>query len=282
MRNGLAVQDQLKLSVHYDYEFLSDPHYGSRAIPNVNRERTDNATTTLFASLGVTEHIGLALAVPFRSVTNEKVLLRGQNPNQYEGGKYVRHASGLGDIVALLNVGAPLAAGFPGVNFGVGLKLANGSVDAKDRYGERFADNLQIGSGSVDPVFALNVHHRFETISVSAGVFTRITSRQNIYGYKYGNELHASLSMEYAGEGWLYGGVSLKNLITSRDRYQFGQITRERGGRWMYLSPELGVNVLDNLSIEFHLPIVVFQNVNESQLTSDYLIELSTSYAFSL
>ena len=199
-----------------------------------------------------------------------------------KAGKYVRHASGLGDILAMLNYAAPPAAGLPGVNFGVGLKLANGSVDAKDRYGERFADNLQIGSGSVDPVFALNVHHRFETISVTAGVFTRITSRQNIYGYKYGNELHASLSLEYAGEGWLYGGVSLKNLITSRDRYQFGQITRERGGKWMYLSPELGVNVLDNLSIEFHLPIVVFQNVNESQLTSDYLIELSTSYAFSL
>lgn len=282
MKNGLAVQDQLKLSVHYDYEFLSDPHYGSRAIPNVNRERTDNATTTIFASHGVTGHIGIALAVPFRSVTNEKVLLRGQNPNQYEGGKYVRHASGLGDIVVMLNCAAPLPAGFPGMNFGIGLKLANGSVDAKDQYGERFADNLQIGSGSVDPIFAFNVLHRFERLSVSAGVFTRITSRQNIYGYRYGNELHASLSLEYAGEGWLFGGVSLTNLITSRDRYQFGQITRERGGKWMYLSPELGINVLDNLSIEFHLPVVVFQNVNESQLTSDYLIELSTSYAFSL
>ncbi|MDE2889634.1 MAG: transporter [Gemmatimonadota bacterium] len=282
MKNSLAVQDQLKFSVHYDYEFLSDPHYGSRAIPNVNRERTDNATTTVFAALGVTGHIGVALAVPFRSVTNEKVLLRGQNPNQYEGGKYVRHASGLGDIVVMLNYAVPLAAGLPGMHFGIGLKLANGSVDAKDQYGVRFADNLQIGSGSVDPILALNVLHRFESLTVSASVFTRITSRQNIYGYKYGNELHASLSLEYESEGWLYGGVSLKNLITSRDRYQFGQITRERGGKWMYLSPELGVNVLDNLSVEFHLPVVVFQNVNESQLTSDYLIELSTSYAFSL
>ncbi len=282
MKNSLAVQDQLKLSVHYDYEFLSDPHYGSRAIPNVNRERTDNATTTLFASLGVTGRIGLALAVPFRSVTNEKVLLRGQNPNQYEGGKYVRNASGLGDIVVMLNYAPLLSAGFPGINFGIGLKLANGSVDAKDQYGERFSDNLQIGSGSVDPILAINGFHRFENLTVSAGVFTRITSRQNIYGYKYGNELHASLSLEYESGDRLYGGVSLKNLITSRDRYQYGQITRERGGKWMYLSPELGFNVLDNLSVEFHLPVVVFQNVNESQLTSDYLVELSTSYAFSL
>lgn len=282
MKNSLAVPDQLKLSVHYDYEFLSDPHYGSRAIPNVNRERTDNATTTLFASLGVTGHIGLALAVPFRSVTNEKVLLRGQNPNQYAGGKYVRNASGLGDIVVMLNYAPLHSAGFPGINFGIGLKLANGSVDAKDQYGERFSDNLQIGSGSVDPILAINGFHRFENLTVSAGVFTRITSRQNIYGYKYGNELHASLSLEYESGDRLYGGVSLKNLITSRDRYQYGQITRERGGKWMYLSPELGFNVLDNLSVEFHLPIVVFQNVNESQLTSDYLVELSTSYVFSL
>lgn len=282
MKNSLSVEDQFRLSIHYDYEFLSDPHYGSRAIPNVNRERTDNATTTLFASHGVTERIGLALAVPFRSVTNEKVLLRGQNPNKYEGGKYVRHASGLGDVVVMLNYAARLGAGFPGMNFGIGLKLANGSVDATDQYGERFADNLQIGSGSVDPILAVNALHRIENLTISAGVFTRITSRQNIYGYKYGNELHASLSLEYESDDWLYGGLSLKNLITSRDRYQFGRITRERGGRWMYLSPELGIHVLDNLSVEFHMPIVVFQNVNESQLTSDYLIELSTSYAFSL
>ena len=282
MKNSSSVKDQLKLSVHYDYEFLSDPHYGSRAIPNVNRERTDNATTTVFASHGVTERIGLTLALPFRSVTNEKVLLRGQNHNQYEGGKYVRHASGLGDIVVMLNYAAPIAAGFPSLNFGIGLKLANGSANAKDQYGERFSDNLQIGSGGVDPILALNVFHRVEKLTVSGGVFTRITTRQNIYGYKYGNELHATFSVEYANEGLFYGGLSLKNLITSRDRYQFGQITRERGGKWLYLSPELGVNILDDLSVKFRLPIVVFQNVNESQLTSDYLIELSTSYVFSL
>lgn len=281
MQNSVGLQDHLKLSVHYDYEFLSDPHYGSRAIPNVNRERTDNATTTIFASYGVTGRIGLALAVPFRSVTNEKVLLRGQNHNQYEGGKYVRHASGLGDIVVMLNYAAPLVAGYPGINVGVGMKLANGSVNAKDPYGERFSDNLQIGSGSVDPILAFSVFHRLEDLKVSGNVFTRITTRQNIYGYKYGNELHAGLSLEYVGEGWFFGGLSLKSLITSRDRYQFGKITRDRGGRWTYLSPELGINVLDNLSVEFRLPFVVFQNVNESQLTSDYLIELSTSYVFS-
>ncbi len=282
MRNDPAEKDQLTLSVHYDYEFLSDPHYGTRAIPNVNRERTDNATTTVFASHGVTERIGLTLALPFRSVANEKVLLRGQNHNQYAGGKYIRHASGLGDIVVMLNYAAPLSAGFPGLNLGIGLKLANGSANAKDLYGERFSDNLQIGSGSVDPILAFNVFHRLENLTVSGGVFTRITTRQNIYGYKYGNELHATLSTEYTGEGRFYGGLSLKNLITSRDRYQFGQITRERGGKWLYLSPELGVSILDNLSVEFRMPIVLFQDVNESQLTSDYLIELSTSYIISL
>ena len=64
MKNSLAVKDQLRLSVHYDYEFLSDPHYGSRAIPNVNRERTDNATTTVIASHGITERFSLTLALP--------------------------------------------------------------------------------------------------------------------------------------------------------------------------------------------------------------------------
>ena len=73
--------------------------------------------------------------------------------HQPEGGKYVRHSQGFGDALVMgryqLNhkkVHMALAAG---------IKLASGNANATDLYGTRIPDNLQIGSGTVDPVFAL-------------------------------------------------------------------------------------------------------------------------------
>jgi hypothetical protein len=228
LQNSLVNKGQLQFSLNYEYEFLTDPLYGTRSIPNINRERTNNTTTSVFAGYGVSDHLGLTLVIPFRSVTNEKLLLRGQNDNQYNGGKYVRQASGTGDIVILANYTPPFSDKLLGLTVGAGVKLANGSIDAKDKYGERFSDNLQIGTGSVDPVFSLMLSHARRGFAFSALLFTRISTRDNIYGYKYGNELHSILSVDYQGHELIKGGLDLNHLHTTRDRYQYGKITRER------------------------------------------------------
>ncbi|MCG8603928.1 hypothetical protein MJD09_02885 [bacterium] len=215
--------------------------------------------------------------MPHRSVTNEKILFRGQNDDQYDGGKYIRQASGVGDIVFMLNYALPQFPKLPSVLISAGVKLANGSIDATDKYGDRFSDNLQIGSGSVDPVFALSFSQAFHHLIFSAETFTRISMRENIYGYQYGNELHGILSADYPGE-LFYGGLRFNYLLAIRDRYEYGKITRERGDSWLYIAPKFGIKVLDNLDFDISLPVAVYQNVNESQLTSSYQIQINTVY----
>jgi hypothetical protein len=282
LQNSLVNQGQLRFSLNYEYEFLTDPIYGTRSIPNINRERTNNTTTSIFASYGVSDHLGLTMVVPFRMVTNEKLLLRGQNDNQYDGGKYIRQSSGLGDIVILANYTPPFSSKLLGLAIGAGVKLANGSIDAKDKFGERFSDNLQIGTGSVDPVFSLTMSHAHKGFAFSALLFTRISIRDNIYGYKYGNELHSILSVDYQEHELVYGGIDLNHLHTTRDRYQYGKITRERGGQWLMLAPKLGINLTSDLSVDLRIPLSLYQNVNESQLTSKYQIQVSTAYKLAL
>lgn len=278
LQNNAIEEGQLVVGLDYEYEFLSNPLYGTRSIPNINRERTNNSTTSIFASYGITDRIGLLLIAPYRSVTNEKLLFRGQKKSKYAGGKYIRHAEGLGDLVLMLNYAPPLPAGWPTVLLSGGVKLANGSIDAKDKYGDRFSDNLQIGSGSVDPVFALNIAQNVGAFTFSGIVFTRISARENIYGYKYGNELHSIAAVDYHGGDLFYAGLSLNHLLTTRDTYQYGKITRERGGKWLYVAPRVGVNILDNVSFELRAPVAVYQNVNESQLTSRYQLQINTAY----
>lgn len=276
------MEGQLSVGFGYEYEFLTDPLYGTRRIPNINRERTNNTTTSLYLNYGISERFGLTVVFPYRTVTNEKFLFRGQNKDQYDGGKYIRHATGLGDVVVLLNYAPPLPRAMPSLLISAGVKLANGSITAKDKYGKRFSDNLQIGSGSVDPLFAVSFLQPVSTFELSGGVFTRITTRENIFGYKYGNELHGLLSLDYTAHELFYGGIRANYLLTTRDYYEFGKVTRERGGKWLYVAPRVGIKLLDNLDFEVAVPVAAYQNVNESQLTSSYQIQLNTVFRHTL
>ncbi len=281
LQYNAIVDGQLTIGTSYEYEFLTDPIYGTRSIPNVNRERTNNTATSFFVNYGLSDKFSLTLFVPYRSVTNEKVLFRGQNDDQYDGGKYIRHASGVGDMAFMLNYALPRFSKLPTILLSAGVKLANGSIDATDKYGKRFSDNLQIGSGSVDPIVALSLSQAYHNMIFSAEAFTRITMRENIYGYKYGNELHGILAADYPG-ALFYGGLRLSYLLATRDHYEYGKITRERGGTWLYLAPRLGIKVWDSLDFDISLPFAVYQNVNESQLTSSYQIQINTTYHLAL
>ena len=280
LQGSLITRDLLVLSVNYEYEYLGDAMYGTGPIPNINQEVTSMSTVSVFASYGVKDWFGAAVVLPFRSITNDKILLPGQYDNQYQGGKYIRHAAGLGDVVLMLNFAPPLPESLPGLLFSAGVKLANGSTHAVDEYGERFADLLQVGSGSMDPIFSVSLSRAFDSLFINGMLFTRIISRENVYGYKYGNEFQGIFSMDYMHGDKLVAGVSMNHVYTSRDYFQYGKIARKRGGTWVYLAPKLGIRTTESLSLEARLPLPVYQKVNESQLTSDYQLHVGATYHF--
>ena len=280
LQGSLITRDLLVLSVNYEYEYLGDAMYGTGPIPNINQEVTSMSTVSVFASYGVKDWFGAAVVLPFRSITNDKILLPGQYDNQYQGGKYIRHAAGLGDVVLMLNFAPPLPESLPGLLFSAGVKLANGSTHAVDEYGERFADLLQVGSGSMDPIFSVSLSRAFDSLFLNGMLFTRIISRENVYGYKYGNEFQGIFSMDYMHGDKLVAGLSMNHVYTSRDYFQYGKIARKRGGTWVYLAPKLGIRATESLSLEARLPLPVYQKVNESQLTSDYQLHVGATYHF--
>ena len=86
--------------------------------------------------------------------------------------------------------------------------------------------------------------------------------------------------MDYVYGDKLIAGLSLNHVHTARDFFQYGKIARKRGGTWVYLAPKLGVRAMENLSLEARLPLPVYQNVNESQLTSNYQLHVGATYHF--
>ena len=220
---------QFSFGLSYEYEQLDHALYGTESIPNYNKERTQNSSLTFITTYGVTDQFGLTLFIPIRYILNEKVLFRGQNNNLYNGGKYFRESYGLGDIVLKARTQRTLFHRLPLV-FGVGIKLSNGKINRTDQFGERIDDNLQVGTGTVDPVLSIYTSQDIRRFVLSGGVFTRISNGENIYGYRYGNEIQTLVNLDYIESPLLYGGIQLSHLLTTRDYYEYGKVARDRGG----------------------------------------------------
>ena len=258
---------------------MDSPIYETEPIPNYNKERTISSSFTIITNYGVTNQFSLTGFIPIRYILNEKVLFRGQNQNLYHGGKYFRESYGLGDVVIQARYQSTFFAHLP-VVFGVGVKLSNGKINKTDEFGERISDNLQVGTGTVDPVLSIYMSRDVRQFVASGGIFTRISNGENIYGYRYGNEIQTLVNLDYIKNPLIFGGIQFSYLLTTRDYYEYGKVTRDRGGKSLFFTGKLGIRGTDRLDFEITIQIPVYQNLNESQLTSPFILQFGSLFRF--
>ena len=270
---------QFSLGVSYEHEQLDRAKYEDRFIPNYNKERTNNSSLTIITSYGVTDHFSITAFFPFRYILNQKVLFRGQNPNMYNGGKYFRESYGLGDVLLQARIQRNVFNETPLV-LGIGIKLSNGKINMTDEFGDRISDNLQVGTGTVDPILSIYSSKDIKNLVLSGGVFTRISNGENIYGYQYGNEIQTLINLDYIENPLLYGGLQFSHLLATRDYYEYGKISRDRGGENYFMTGKIGTKATDNLDFELTLQLPLYQKLNESQLVSPFIIQFGTLFRF--
>ena len=270
---------QFSLGVSYEHEQLDRAKYEDRFIPNYNKERTNNSSLTIITSYGVTDHFSITAFFPFRYILNQKVLFRGQNPNMYNGGKYFRESYGLGDVLLQARIQRNVFNETPLV-LGIGIKLSNGKINMTDEFGDRISDNLQVGTGTVDPILSIYSSKDIKNLVLSGGVFTRISNGENIYGYQYGNEIQTLINLDYIENPLLYGGLQFSHVLATRDYYEYGKISRDRGGENYFMTGKIGTKATDNLDFELTLQLPLYQKLNESQLVSPFIIQFGSLFRF--
>ena len=270
---------QFSLGISYEHEQLDRAKYEDRFIPNYNKERTNNSSLTIITSYGVTDHFSITAFFPFRYILNQKVLFRGQNPNMYNGGKYFRESYGLGDVLLQARIQRNVFNETPLV-LGIGIKLSNGKINMTDEFGDRISDNLQVGTGTVDPILSIYSSKDIKNLVLSGGVFTRISNGENIYGYQYGNEIQTLINLDYIENPLLYGGLQFSHLLATRDYYEYGKISRDRGGENYFMTGKIGTKATDNLDFELTLQLPLYQKLNESQLVSPFIIQFGSLFRF--
>ena len=215
--------------------------------------------------------------MPWRRIVNSKISIVPESQ-----GTYIRETNGFSDVILLFKYSDYFLDDQILATFASGVKLATGSVTDLDEDDKVISETLQVGSGTVDPLFSLFVGYPSGKWLLSGSLFCRLSVYENIIGYKYGNEFHSRISVNYDKSDALFIKAGLETVFTERDTHQYGEPESQRGGKWAYAVPGFGIRFLNNFILDVEYPWTIYYDVNESQLVPDGFLRLNLFYDWSL
>ena len=278
MERNSSQAGKLLIGTSYEFEYLENVFNGTKPAPNPSDERTTSSIFSLFASYSVNDNLAVEGVFPWRNIINAKNNIDPTKPP----GLYIRESNGFSDALLLIKYSDYYFDDSVLATFGTGVKLATGSISARDNQGEVISETLQLGSGTIDPMFSLFLGYPNGKWLISGSVFTRLSVYENVVGYKYGNEFHYRLSANYDQSDAFFLKAGLESVLTARDTHQYGEPEIERGGVWTYLVTGFGVRFANNFILDVEYPWTIFFDVNESQLIPDGFIRLNLFYDWSM
>ena len=193
MERNSSQAGKLLIGTSYEFEYLENVFNGMKTAPNPSDERTTSSIFSIFLSYSVNDNLAVEGVFPWRSIVNAKNNIDQTKPP----GLYIRESNGFSDVLLLIKYSDYYFDDMFIATLGAGIKLATGSISARDSQDEVISETLQLGSGTVDPMFSLFVGYPNGKWLISGSVFTRLSFYENVVGYKYGNEFHGRLSVNY-------------------------------------------------------------------------------------
>ena len=277
MERNSSQAGKLLLGSSYEFEYLQDVGNGTQPISNPSNERTTSEITTLFLNYSITDKFSVETVFPWRRIVNSKISIVPESE-----GTYIRETNGFSDVILLFKYSDYFFDDQILATFASGVKLANGSVTDLDEDDKVISETLQVGSGTVDPLFSLFVGYPSGKWLLSGSLFSRLSIYENIRGYKYGNEFHSRISVNYDKSDALFIKAGLETVFTKRDTHQYGEPESQRGGKWAYAVSGFGVRFLNNFILDVEYPWTIYYDVNESQLVPDGFLRLNLFYDWPL
>ncbi len=309
----IAEPGKFTVAFGYEYEMLEDARLGGEPHPNTDYMFTSSNTLTMEAMYGLSEYISLSVLVPFEDIQNTRMAdstvilgLSDETPRPFS---YRRGARGMGDVIVMsyfrVNFGDLLRFGDeyypaspddydnywddeeqfyagkrqgPVLALALGVRLPTGRNDAVDDFGRRIPDDLQVGSGTMDPIVGLLFYHRYYRLGWGFSGLFRMSSQENIYHYEWGNEIVGTAYFSYRLSKRLELINQFNFTYLGRDKNQ-GEYVTNRGARLLTGAPSLVYDAGHGVSVQATMQVPLYQEFNELQLTSDYIVNLRTSIA---
>ena len=261
---------------------------------NVNRISTTTRTATLDLNYGLTERLGIQVAIPYKHVESD-AQIGGLTPVPYS-------ERGLGDVRATLKYNVlPTLRSM--VVLGVGVDFPTGSY-GKFAQGTTLAEStLQIGRGNFGVIPM--IYQTYELMPHRVNQFALASYRhtfKNSDGYQFGDEVNVSAGLNIIpleSTPWVtliqqFNFRWMQNDAMDASLYQFDTASGASilldptvkfrsvpttGSRYVAYSPGINVNIFNFASFYFIAQIPIYRDFNgnlEQQIS--YVFGLSKSF----
>ncbi|MBI5058560.1 transporter [candidate division KSB1 bacterium] len=221
---------------------------------------------TLSGSYALSSRLRVAALVPYRRIVSPKKDLTS-------GDRYFRHFSGVGDLI-VAGTYLPFTSMGRGMNLALtaGARLPTGDANPDHDWGYGISRDpvLQTGYGTVDPVWGVSGGAWHGRLSTTATVAGRVSGGENVYGYRYSNEVQSQLGLRYRFSDRVSAGLSSAYLKSWHDVDQQVMVGNT-GGEWLYGIPEVTFSAAGvQLDVSMQFPLYYF--INGGQLMSQSIL----------
>lgn len=272
MSNNLGLPNEGKdiwvVGINYDYNNLNTLNAGADELDDDSRQRITNSI--LFA-LGYSFTDRLSMETLFTWVNQSRTIRQFGNEDFTE-------TSGIGDAVFLLKYAFPEVLGRATVfNIGLGIKAPLGKSDLRSSQGIQLTADLQPGSGAWDELAWLSISKGFgfrPAATFSSSFTYRLTGKNKSYlndtsTYEFGNVVQANVG--YTDEFLLFNVILNPGLVVkyrnSRPDKIEGSDIPNTGGEWIFLRPELLLQLSPQIGIISRVEVPLYSYVDGTQLT---------------
>ncbi len=172
---------------------------------------------------------------------------------------------------------------------GGGLKFPTGKNDVKTASGSYVHAMMQPGSGSWDPILALNYLRAWYPLILQANLLYHWTTVGD-EGYRFGSQFTYEVASRYQVHDYVNLGLDLTGIIAGADEDREGKYTRltsmvdnpgNTGLHSIFLSPVLQGKIpgtAGSLELKFQLPIYQRMNGVQQVLDSRWLASLTWGF----
>ncbi|MEP3209214.1 MAG: hypothetical protein ABJN95_08490 [Maribacter sp.] len=283
LSNNLGLPNEgkgsLTLGLNYDYNNLNTLNAGADQLDDDSRLRITNS---ILLNLGYAFTDRFSFETLFTWVNQTRTISQFGNENLSE-------TQGIGDAVFLIKYAIPDWLGAQSVmHLGVGTKAPLGKSDLTTAEGFQLTADLQPGSGAWDILGWLSVSKGLgfrPSATLSGSFIYRATGENTSYlnntsNYEFGNVIQAN--MGYTDQFLLFNTIFNPGLILKYRKASVDKVERSdlpnTGGEWVFVRPELRVQITPSISFSSRLEIPVYSYVDGTQLTPT--LRFTTGLAF--
>ncbi len=253
---------------------------GSSEVDNPMQERTQILVPLVTFDIGITDRFGVQAAASIPDVTRSAVIPRPAGAVDFR-----ETFSGLGDtsVLGWYRI-RPVKRWTPLLN--VGVSLPTGKTE-EPRFRPELEDGslvpmsrLQRGSGTVDPVFGLNLNWGSDPWTRFVSVAARTPLYENRDGLRTGASFEIGAGVArytrirkigvFGRVGWLH---------REQDVFR-GTPVLVGGGNWIYATPGVGILVGQGVNVQAEVKLPLYRSLANKQLDSRAIFQFGISRAF--